>query len=190
MKKFWNWDIAIDGKNFRVQLEYNIGLIRKMKIYINDHLSKLVRINRGEEGVDYFFCINNSECCIYSRMVGDKLHYSLALGSTDLITGETIEYVKPLPKAQKVKIKMTKTEIAIRAFIFIITLFPIIILINFVLEWLLIKLNCQLNYDLNSAIGSSITMGFFILISDFLVNLLKKKGWLKETEKPCLAEKD
>ena len=186
MKKFWNWDIAINGRNYRVQLEYNIALIKNMKIYINGHLVKPVKINRGEEGVDYFFHINNCECCIYSRMVGDELHYSVALGSTDLITAQSMEYVKSLPKAEKFKVKMTKAEIVIRAIIFIITVYPIIIVINFALEGLLIRLNWQLNNDLYSAIGSATTMGLYILIADFLVNKLKEKGLLTE---PYLHER-
>ncbi|SET44804.1 Fas apoptotic inhibitory molecule (FAIM1) [Natronincola peptidivorans] len=180
MKRHWNWNITIERRNYRIDLEYNIGLIRHMKIYVNGHLVKPTKINKGEEGADYFFSIYNHECCIYSRIIGEDLQYSVTLGKTDLITGEEVEYVKVPPKEEEVEVKMTKKEMAVRAVSFIVSVGPIVVVLNPMIEGLLRMLNWEPNEAIRGVIEGVSMTAMYMITADYIVKKLKGRGLLEE----------
>ncbi|SDK99281.1 hypothetical protein [Natronincola ferrireducens] len=183
MKKHWNWNVTIERRNYRIDLEYNIGLIRNMKIHVNGHLAKPMKINKGEEGTDYFFFINNHECRIYSREGEDNLHYSVALRGVDLITGESVEYVKAPPKEEEVQVKMTKKEMAVRAISFIVSVYPIVIVLNPMIEGFLRILNWEPNEVVRGGIDSGAGVAMYTIIANYIVKKFKGRGLLERGAK-------
>ena len=179
----------IERRNYRIDLEYNIGLIRNIKIYVNSHLVKPTKINKGEEGTDYFFFIKNHECCIYSRerKEEDNLHYSVALEGVDLITGESVEYVKE-PKRTGIYTsvyegEMTKKEMAVRVISFIVFVWPIVVVLNPVIEGFLRILNWEPSEAIRGGIDGGSGVAMYMIIANYIVKKLKGRGFLEEGEK-------
>lgn len=120
------WNIYINEKDYMIEFDESSIFKHKSKVYIDGKLIEGVKVILDENGVDYYFNIDDKNILIYGRETKNNTNYRIAVDGLDYEKAERVKVIDPKLYRKQI---FQGLKVGLKVFLFLAIIFYLLIVI-------------------------------------------------------------